>query len=106
MLIDGAQPADTHVPPKLMEHPGGGQRVSQPGEASPRRLFGQLPHQQIEGMCGRQHCQQMGAPQLRRTQCVSPPASKLTRTNLGKEIIRDVRTHQFEQAIGTDGRQH
>jgi len=62
MLIDGPQPADAHVPPKLMQHSGGGQRGSQPGEAPPCRLFGQLSHQQIESMRGRQHRQQMRAP--------------------------------------------
>jgi len=62
MLIDGPQPADAHMSPKLMEHPGGGQRVSQPGKVPPRRLFGQLGYEQIEWMRGRQHRQQMRAP--------------------------------------------
>ncbi len=48
MLIDGAQCADSHALPKLMEHPGSGQRAPQPGEASPRRLFRQLRHEEIE----------------------------------------------------------
>ena len=93
MLIDGAQATDAHALPELMEHPGGGQRVSQPGEAPPRRLFRQLCHEQIERMRGRQHRQQMGAPQLRRTQGVPPPAGCMTRANLGNEVIGDVKTH-------------
>ncbi len=67
MLVDGAQPAHTHGLPKLMEHAGRGQGGSQPGETPPRGLLGQLPHEQIERMRGRQHRQQMRAPQLRRT---------------------------------------
>jgi hypothetical protein len=68
-------------------------------------LFGQLCHEQIEGMRGRQHRQQMRAPQLRRTQGMPPPAGKVARANLGNEIVGDVRTHQFEQLAGADGRQ-
>jgi hypothetical protein len=106
MLIDGSQPADPDRLPKLMEHPGAGQGVSQAGEPPPRGLFGQLPHQQIERMRGGQHRQQMRAPQLRRTQGVPPPASKTTRTNLGNEVIGGVWTHQFEQVAGADRRQN
>jgi hypothetical protein len=105
MLVDGAQPAHTHGLPKLMEHSGCGQCVSQPGEAPPRGLFGQLCHEQIERMRGRQHRQQMCAPQLRRTQGVPPTAGKVARANLGNEIVGDVRTHQFKQAAGADRRQ-
>jgi len=57
MLMDGAQPVHPQGLPKLMEHPGGGQRVPQPGEAPPRDLFGQLRHEEIERMRGRQQCQ-------------------------------------------------
>jgi hypothetical protein len=105
MLIDGPQPADPDRLPKLMEHPGRGQCGSQPGEAPPRGLFGQLPHQQIERMCGGQHRQQMRAPQLRRTQGVPPPACKTTWTNPGNEVIGRVRAHQFKQMVGAHGRQ-
>jgi hypothetical protein len=48
MLIDGPQPADTHLPPKLMEHPGGWQYAPQPCEAPPGGLFRQLGNQQVE----------------------------------------------------------
>jgi len=105
MLIDGAQPADAHGLPKLMEHTGRGQCGSQPGKAPPRGLFGELCHEQIERMRGRQHRQQMRAPQLRCTQGVPSPASKTTRTKLGDEVVGSVRTHQFEQVVGADGRQ-
>ena len=62
MLMDGSQYADAHALPKLREHPGRGQRATQPGETAPRRLFGQLRHEEIERMRGGQHRQQMRAP--------------------------------------------
>ena len=104
MLVDGAQPAHAHSLPKLMDHPGGGQRVPQPGEAPPRDLFRQLRHEEIERMRGSQHRQQMRAPQLRRTQGVPPPAGEAARTNFTNEVIRCVGTQQFEQAGGPDAR--
>jgi hypothetical protein len=48
MLMDGAQCADSHALPKLMKHSSRGQCATQPGEPSPRRLFGQLRHEEIE----------------------------------------------------------
>jgi hypothetical protein len=105
MMIDGSQPVHAHGLPKLMEHSGRRQCGSQTDEAPPRGLFGQLCHEQIEGMRGRQHRQQMRAPQLRRTQGIPPPAGKVARAHLGNEIVGDVRTHQFEQSAGADGRQ-
>jgi len=105
MLIDGPQSADAHGLPKLMQHPDGGQRVPQPGKTPPRGLFRQLRHEQIERMRGRQHRQQMRTPQLRRTQGVPSPASKMARANLGNEVVGSVKTHQFEQVVGADGRQ-
>jgi hypothetical protein len=106
MLVDGAQPAHAQGLSKLMEHPGRGQGGSQPGKAPPRGLLGQLGHEQIERMRRRQHRQQMHAPQLRRTQGVPPPAGKVSRANRGNEVIGRVRTHQFEQVAGADGRQN
>jgi len=105
MLIDAPQPTHAHSLPKLMEHPGGGQRAPQPGEASPPRLLGQLRHQEIERMRGGQHRQQMRAPQLRCTQGVPSPAGEVARANCGEEVIGGVRTQQFEQAVGADRRQ-
>jgi hypothetical protein len=105
MMIDRPQPVHANGLSKLMEHPGRGQCAPQPGKAPPRGLFGQLGHEQIERMRGRQHRQQMRAPQLRRTQGVPPPAGKVARANLGNEIVGDVWTHQFEQAAGADRRQ-
>ena len=66
---------------------------------------GSCAHEQIERMRGRQHRQQMRAPQLRCTQSVPPPASKIARTNPSNEVIGGVRTHQFEQMVGAHGRQ-
>ena len=105
MLIDAAQSAHVHRLTKLMQHPGGGQRAPQPGEVPPRGLFGQLGREEVEGMRGSQHRQEMRAPQLRRAQDVPPPASEVVRAKLGDEVIRGVRTQQFKQAVGADGRQ-
>ena len=106
MLIDGAQCAHAHALPKLMEHPGRGQGAPQPGEASPRDLFGQLRHEQIERMRGGQHCQQMRTPQLRGTQGVPSPTRALAWTNLGNEVIGSVGTQQFKKLAGADRRQN
>jgi len=105
MLLDAPQATDADRLSKLMEHPGGGQRAPQPGETPPRRLFRQLRHDQIEGMRGRQHGQQMSPPQLRGTQNVPASAGEVARTNLGDEVIGSVRTQQFKQAVGANGRQ-
>jgi len=104
MLIDVAQSAHAHSLTKLRQHPGGGQCAPQPGETPPRGLFGQLRRDEIERMRGSQHRQQMGAPQLRRTQIMPPPAGEVARANLGDEVIGGVRTQQFEQLAGADGR--
>jgi len=103
MPVDGAQATDTHAAPKLMEHPCGGQGAPQPGETPPRRLLGQLRHQQVERARGGQHRQQMGAPQLGGAQGVPPPASAVLRAHLGDEVIGDVGTQQFEKLAGADG---
>jgi hypothetical protein len=105
MTVDGSQPVHTHRLSKLIEHPDRGQCAPQPGETPPRGLLGQLCHEQIERMRGRQHRQQMRAPQLRRTQGVPPTAGKVARANLRNEIIGGVWTHQFEQLAGADRRQ-
>jgi len=105
MLIDAAQSTHTHGLTKLMEHPGGGRPAPQPGETLPRGLFGQLRHQQIERMRGRQRRQQVRAPQLCRTQSVTPPTGEVARANLGNEIIGSVRTQQFKQPVGANRRQ-
>jgi hypothetical protein len=104
MPIDGPQPVDAGLPPKLVEHPGGRQHAAQPGEVPPGGLLRQLGHHQIERMRGRQHCQQMRAPQLRCTQGMSPTARKVTRTDLANEVIGNVRTHQFKQVVGAHRR--
>jgi hypothetical protein len=105
MLVDVAQSAHAHRLTKLMEHPGGGQFATQPGKAPPDGLFGQLSHQEIERIRGSQCRQQMRAPQLRRTQGVTPTTGKLARADPGDEVIWCVGGQQFEQAAGPDGRQ-
>ena len=105
MLIDGTQPVHAQTLPELMQHPGGGHSMAQPGEAPPGTLFRQLGHQQIERMRGRQQRQQMGAPQLRRTQGMPSPTGEVGWTYPGDKIIRSIRTQQFEQPVRADGRQ-
>ena len=105
MRLAGAQPAPAPGRPKLMEHPRGGPRVAQPGEAPPRPLFGQLRHEEIERMRRGQHGQQMGAPQLGRTPGVPSPAGEIARTKIGQEVIGSVGTQPFEQPAGADRRQ-
>jgi len=105
MLIDVAQSAHARGLTKLMQHPGGGHRAPQPGEAPPCGLFRQLRREEIERMRGSQHRQQMGAPQLRRTQIVTSAAGEVARANFGDEVIRGVGTQQFEQAVGANRRQ-
>jgi len=92
MLIDVTQSAHPHSLTKLMQHPGGGQGAPQPGETPPSRLLGQLRRDQIERMRGSQHGQQMSAPQLRRTQIMTPPAGEIAWAHRGDEIIGGIRT--------------
>jgi hypothetical protein len=40
MPVDDTQASHAHALPKLMQHPGGGQRAPQMGEPPPRGLFG------------------------------------------------------------------
>jgi hypothetical protein len=62
MLIDLPQSAHAHLAAKLMQHPRRRPHAPQPGEPPPSGLFGQLRHDQIERMRGRQSRQQMHAP--------------------------------------------
>jgi hypothetical protein len=105
MPVDGAQCTHAQGLPKLVEHPGGGQRASQPGEAPPGGLLGQLCHEEVERMGRGQDRQQMRAPQLRRAQGMTPAAGEVAPANPGDELVGDVGTQQFEQAVGADRRQ-
>jgi hypothetical protein len=70
LFIDVAKSLHAQLLPKLMQHPGHGQRVSirQMGEATPSPLLGQHLDQQVKGVDGGEHSQQMHAPELRGTQ--------------------------------------
>lgn len=87
MLIDPAQAADPDLLAKLVQHPHARPMVAQPTEPTPRGLFGQLGHDQIERMRRRQQRQQMQAPQLRRTQGATPPAGELAWAQIVDERV-------------------
>ena len=105
MLIDATQATHSDSLAKLVQHSHPGPMATQPTEAAPRRLFGQLRHHQIEGMGGSQQRQQMRPPQLRRTQLAPAATGKLTRTNLVNESVGNVRCHQFKQPMGPSRRE-
>jgi len=67
MLVDAPQAAHAEVVAKFMEHPRRGAMPAQPSKPSPRRLLGQLRHDQVQRMGGGQQRQQMHAPKLRCT---------------------------------------
>jgi hypothetical protein len=48
VLIDPAQPTHADLLPKLVQHPHAGTMSAQPAKPTPRRLFRQLGHDQIE----------------------------------------------------------
>ena len=80
MLVDPPQPAHAHLLAELGKHPRARELSPQPGEAAPGRLFGQLCHDQVEGVGGGQHCQQMRAPKLGGAQVMSPATGNRART--------------------------
>lgn len=90
MLIDPAQAADPDLLPKLVQHPHARPMVAQPTEPTPRSLFGQLGHDQIERMGRSQQRQQMHAPQLRRTEGATPPTGKLAWAQIVDEGVGHV----------------
>jgi hypothetical protein len=100
MLIDPAQSTDADPLPKFVQHPHPRPVAAQPAEPTPRRLFGQLGHDQIERMRRSQQRQQMRAPQLRRAQRTPPPTGEQARTQIVNEVVGHIRRDQVEQAVG------
>lgn len=90
MVVDPAQPAHAHLLPKLMHHPHTGQGPAQAAEPPPARLLGQLADDLIERVRGRQHGQQVHAPELGRTQGAAPAAGASAREKLRDERVRDI----------------
>jgi hypothetical protein len=76
MLVDPAQTAHPDLLTKLLQHPHSRPMPTQPAEAPPSSLFGQLRHHQVERMSRGQQSQQMHAPQLGRTQSATTPTRK------------------------------
>ena len=96
--------------PTALRHGGAadgkrGPCATREGETPPRRWFGQWRHDQIEGMRGSPHGQQISPPQLPGTHTRAASATEFARINPSKEIIGSVRTQQFKQAVGANGRQ-
>ena len=102
MLIDPPQSAHADLPAKFMQHPRRRQLAAQPGKPSPRGLFGQLRHQQVQGTGGRQPRQQMHAPEWGRTQVVATPTGEGARQKFGDEAIGDVVGNLLEQGVGAN----
>jgi hypothetical protein len=106
MLIDPPQPAHPDLLTKLLEHPDPGPMPPQPAESPPGRLFGQLPHHQVERMGRTQQSQQMHPPQLGRTQSATTPARKPPWTNIINESVGNIRGQQIQQAMRASGREN
>jgi len=104
VLIDPAQSAHPDPLPKLMQHPHARPIPTQPAEASPGGLFGQLSHHQIERMRRGQERQQMHAPQLGRTQGATTAAGELAWAQIVDERVGHIRRQQVQQAVGAGGR--
>lgn len=105
MLVDPPQPAYPHLLAELREHPRRWQLSPQPGEPAPGGLFGQLCHDQVEGMGGGEYRQQMRPPELGSTQGMPASAGKGARTKSGDEVIGHIIGKHFEQRNGANGRQ-
>lgn len=105
MLVDPPQPAHAHLQTELREHPRTGEMAAQPGEPAPGGLFGQLCHDQVQGMSGGQHRQQMHAPELGGAQAMPPATGNSARTQSSNEVIWNIIRKHFQQGDGADGRQ-
>jgi len=105
MLVDPPQPAHAHLLAELCEHPCRRIMSPQPGEPSPSGLFGQLRHDQVQGMGGGQYGQQMHAPELCSAQVMPSPPGESARTTPGNEVIGHITGKPFEQGQGADRRQ-
>jgi len=104
MLVDPPQPAHAHLLAELRKHPRRRELSPQPGEPAPGGLFGKLRHDQVEGVGGGEHRQQMRAPELGRTQVMTPSAGESARTKFGDEVIGHIIGKHFEQGNGANGR--
>jgi hypothetical protein len=105
MLVDPPQPAHANLPAELRKHPRVWELSPQPGEPSPSGLFWQLGDDQVQGMGGGQHRQQVRAPELGGAQAMPPSAGEGARSASGDEVIWHVVTKQFEQGNGSNRRQ-
>jgi len=105
MLVDPPQPADAHLLAKLMQHARRRSLTTQLGKPPPDGLFGQLCHEQVHGVGGGQHCQQMRPPKLRGAQSMPPTTCGTARTKLRDKVIGHIVGNQFQQSIGTNRRQ-
>jgi hypothetical protein len=105
VLVDPPQPTHANLLAELPEHPRRWKLSSQPGEASPGGLFGQLRHDQVQGVGGGQHRQQMHAPELGGAQVMPSAPGEGAPTKSSNEVIRHITAKPFQQGNGADGRQ-
>jgi hypothetical protein len=105
MLVDPPQPAHAHLLAELRKHPRRGELSSQTGEPAPGGLFGKLRHDQVEGVGGGEHRQQMRSPELRRAQVMASSTGESARTKPGDEVIGHIIAKPLEQGNGANGRQ-
>jgi hypothetical protein len=105
MLVDPSQPAHAHLLAELGKHPRRREISPQPGETPPGGLFGQLRHDQVQGVGRGEPRQQMHAPELGGAQAMPPATGEVTRTNSGDEVIGHITGKPLDQGDGADGRQ-
>jgi hypothetical protein len=106
MLIDPAQPAHPDLLTKLLQHPYPRPMPTQPAEAPPSSLFGQLRHHQVDRMGRGQQSQQMYAPQLGRIQSATTPTGKPPRAKIVNESVGNIWGQQIQQAMGAGRRKN
>jgi len=105
MLVDPPQPAYPHLLAELREHPRTREMAAQPGEPAPGGLFGELRHDQVQGMGGGQQGQQMHAPELGGTQVMPSAPGESARTKVGDEVVGHIAGKPFEQGNSANRRQ-
>lgn len=107
-VVDDPQTAHTYPRAKLVEHPRIGSRLSrgQVRKLAPPPLFGQQSDQLIEGMGGREHRQQMEAPQLRGAQIPIRPTQRTPIPVSVDEIVWNVWVQESQQLRRAGHRQY
>ena len=79
--------------------------MAQPGKGAPSALFGQELGEQVERMHRGQQCQQMGAPELSRTELPVWATHGPGVPAFVDEVVGNERIQQFEQLAGAGHRE-